>query len=212
MPPSRPQAAAFLAVALAGALALVPASPARAVTGNGRLQVHHVDVGQGDGLLIISPLGQTALVDDGTYTNCTNIVATLQGLGVTSVDYHFASHYHADHIGCIDDLAAAQITVSIAGWDRSYSYNSASYTSYVGTLGNKRRTLTKGQVITLDSLAAHPVTITCVDLNGAGVYSVNGSDENAKSVVLRLSYGAFDEELGGDLTGSTRNSNDVEST
>src|SRR5207247_3811931 len=108
---SRPRAAAFLAAVLVSALALAPTSPARAVTGNGRLQIHHVDVGQGDGLLIISPLGQTALVDDGTYTNCTNIKTTLQGLGVTSVDYHFASHYHAGHIGCIDDLAAAGITV-----------------------------------------------------------------------------------------------------
>lgn len=187
--------------------------PAHAVTGNGRLQIHHIDVGQGDGALIISPLGQTAMVDDGVYTDCTNVKAYLQSLGVTQLDYHFASHYHADHVGCIDDLAAIGITVQTAGWDRGYSYTTSQYTAYVNTLanaGNKRRTLVAGQVITLDSLSAHPVTIKCVNLNGAGFYSVTGSDENAKCVVLKLSYGEFDEELGGDLTGSPAAS-DVES-
>lgn len=191
-------------------LLLVPA--VCCALGNGKLQIHHIDVGQGDGALLISPGGQTVLFDDGTYTNCSNIKAYLQGLGVSVVDYHFASHYHADHIGCIDDLASVGITIGTAGWDRSYSYSSASYDSYVATLGTKRRTIVKGQVITLDSLSATPVTITCIDLNGAGVYPVNGGDENAVSVVLKVTYGAFDEEIGGDLTGSTTQGNDVETT
>lgn len=190
---------------------LAPASLFAAV-GNGKLQIHHVDVGQGDGALVITPGGQTALFDDGTYVNCTAITAYLQSLGLTTIDYHLESHHHADHIGCIDDLAAAGITIGIAGYDRGYSYSSSSYTSYTNTLGAKRRTITKGQVITLDSLTDAPVTITCIDLNGAGVYSVSGSDENPKSVVLKLHYKNFDEELGGDLTGSTSQSNDVETT
>jgi beta-lactamase superfamily II metal-dependent hydrolase len=197
---------------LAASLAVVSAPPAQAVTATGRLQIHHMDVGQGDGLLIISPLGQTALVDDGVYTDCTKVKAYLQALGVTQLDYHFASHYHADHVGCIDDLAAIGITVQTAGWDRGYSYTTGTYTAYVNTLGSKRRTLSQNQVILLDSLSAHPVAIKCVNLNGAGVYSVNGSDENAKCVVLKVSYGEFDAELGGDLTGSTTQGNDVEST
>lgn len=187
--------------------------PATALAlGNGKLQIHHIDVGQGDGTLLISPLGQTALFDDGVYTNCTNIKSYLQGLGITSVDYHFLSHYHADHLGCIDDLAAIGITIGIAGYDRGSSYSSASYTSYVNTLGAKRTTMAKGQVVTLDAGAANPVRITCIDLNGAGVYSPSGSDENAKSMVAKVSYGAFDEVIGGDLTGSATSGNDVETT
>ena len=72
--------------------------------------------------------------------------------------------------------------------------------------------LTKNQIITLDAGAANPVTIKCIELNGAGVYSPTGSDENAKSVVLKVSYGAFDEVIAGDLTGSTTQGNDVETT
>jgi beta-lactamase superfamily II metal-dependent hydrolase len=175
---------------------------ALAALGNGKLQIHHVDVGQGDGALIISPQGQTALVDDGTYTNCSPFVNYIKGLGITSVDYHFASHYHSDHIGCLDDLAASGVLVNIAGYDRGYSYTTSMYQAYVNTLGSKRQTMSKNQVITLDAGSANPVYIKCVDLNGAGVYSVTGSDENPKTMVLKITYGNFEEVMGGDLTAS----------
>ena len=190
---------------------LVPAA-AFAISGNGKLQLHFIDVGQGDGMLLISPNGQTALFDDGNYLSCTNIKNYLQGLGITTVDYHFLSHYHSDHLGCIDDLAAIGITIGTKGYDRGYSYSSGTYTAYVNTLGAKRTTMTKNQVITLDSGSAHPVTIKCVDLNGAGVYSPSGSDENAKSLDCLVSYGDFQCEVGGDLTGDPASSNDVETT
>ena len=175
---------------------------ALAIQGNGKLQIHHISVGQGDGAVIISPLGQVVLVDEGTYTNCTPVLNYLSSLGITSVDYHFASHYHSDHIGCLDDLLAAGVTLEIAGYDRGYSYSSAAYTAYVNAVGAKRQTMTKNQIVTLDAGSAHPVYIKCVDLNGAGVYSPTGSDENAKSMVLKISYGEFDESMGGDLTAS----------
>lgn len=179
---------------------------------NGKLQIHHMKIGQGDGILLISPLGQTALFDDGVYTNCTYVKSYLQGLNISIVNYHFASHYHADHIGCIDDLAAVNITIGTAGYDRGSSYSSATFTNYVNTLGAKRTTIAKNQIITLDAGAANPVTIKCIELNGAGVYSASGSDENAKCVVLKVSYGAFDEVIAGDLTGSASLGNDVETT
>ena len=209
----RPRFSQWFHVLRATAVALLLAHPFTAfAAGNGKLQIHHMKIGQGDGTLLISPNGQTALFDDGVYTNCTYIKTYLQGLGLTSVDYHFLSHYHADHLGCIDDLAAIGITVATAGYDRGLSYSSGTYTAYVNTLGAKRTTIAKNQVITLDAGSANPVLIKCVDLNGAGVYSTSGSDENAKSAVYKVSYGQYDEVIGGDLTGSTANGNDVETT
>src|SRR5260221_7462122 len=67
---------------------------------NGKLQLHFMDVGQGDGALLISPLGETVLFDDGDRSDCDKPVSYLQQLGVTKIDYHIASHYHDDHIGC----------------------------------------------------------------------------------------------------------------
>ncbi len=212
MPLSAPPLSGSLRRAFAAALLALLLPAAALAQANGKLQIHHIKVGQGDGILLISPLGQKALFDDGVYTNCTEIKNYISGLGITSIDYHFTSHYHADHIGCIDDLAAIGITIGTAGYDRGYSYSSATYTTYVNTLGAKRQTIAKDQVITLDAGAANPVYLKCVNLNGAGVYSPTGSDENAKSVVMKVSYGAFDEVIAGDLTGDAASGNDVETT
>ena len=193
---------ALLAALLVG-LVFAPA-PAHAVYTNGKLQVIHLDANQGDACVIITPGGEVALIDEGTnFTvgtstqSCTKVLAQLQALGVTHVALHFASHYHADHIGCLTSLTG--ITID-QGWDRAESYSSTAYNNYVTYFTGKRFTLTKGRVFTLDSLSAHPVTITCVALNGDGVPT---SDENAQSLVLRVSYGEFDEFIDGDLNGDT---------
>lgn len=194
--------ASALWLCLSAVLTITLAGPAHAVFTNGKLQVIQLDAGQGDAVAIITPGGQVALIDEGTnFTagssgpSCSRVYSELQALGVTHVDLHFASHYHADHIGCITSMPG--ITID-AGWDRASSYSSATYTNYVNYLGAKRHTLTKGQVFTLDSLSAHPVTIKCVALAGDGIST---SDENSKSVILKVSYGEFDAVFGGDLTG-----------
>jgi beta-lactamase superfamily II metal-dependent hydrolase len=183
-------------------LALFAARPAEALFLNGKLQVIHLDAGQGDGAVLITPGGQVALFDEGTNftvgtstSSCARVLSELQALGVNHVDLHFASHYHADHIGCITSLTG--ITID-AGWDRAQSYTSATYTNYVNYLGAKRHTITKSQVWTLDAASAHPVTITCIAFGGDGITT---TDENSKCAVYKISYGEFDEEIGGDLTG-----------
>lgn len=196
---------AVSALLLPTVLVLAVPPPARALPpGNGKLQIIHLNAAQGDAAVLISPLGQVAMFDDGSNTSfcsdcpsCATVLAELQSLGVSHVALHFASHYHADHIGCITSLSGVTID---QGWDRAQSYSTATYTNYVSYLGGKRHTLTKGMTFTLDSLSAHPVTITCVALAGDGIST---SDENSLSVVMKVSYGEFDEEIGGDLEGST---------
>lgn len=200
-------------LALGAVTVLVLATPASAVNANGRLQIIHLDVGQGDGALIISPLGEVAVIDTGpggTGAMGLNVQGQLQARGVTEIKHHFASHYHSDHIGAIDDIVNAGITIR-NGWDRGGSYTTGAYTTYVNLLGPRRHTLVRNQVVTLDSLSAHPVTITCVNLAGAGLYS--GSEENNLSLVLRVSYGEFDAVFGGDLPGANSGSyRDIETT
>ncbi len=199
----------------AALLVLSIASPAAAVTATGRLQVIHLDVGQGDGALIISPLGQTVLIDEGpsgvTPAMGVTVLNQLRALGVTHVDYHFASHYHSDHVGNLPGIVAGGISIGY-GWDRGGSYTTQAYNNYASTLGIKRRTLVKNQVIMLDSLSAHPVLIKCVDLSGAGIVPTP-TDENSLCLTLKVSYGEFDEVFGGDLTGGAEGgaSPDIES-
>jgi beta-lactamase superfamily II metal-dependent hydrolase len=178
----------------------------------GKFQIHHINVGQGDAALLVAPNGQTALFDSGNVYDCSGIKRYLRDRGLTRIDYHFLSHYHSDHMGCLEQLAEVGIQIITAGYDRGDASPSPVFTGYANTLGALRKTVAKGQTILLDAAAPTPVRVTCVDLNGAGVYPPAGGDENAMSVVFKVSYGAFDEVIGGDLTGSTARMDDVEST
>src|SRR5215471_12424754 len=57
---------------------------------NGNLQIHHMDVGQGDGAILISPKGQLVLFDVGEdmkRRDCTKPLSYLDQLGVKQIDY-----------------------------------------------------------------------------------------------------------------------------
>ena len=163
---------------------------------NGKLQLHFIDVGQGDAALLISPQGETVFFDNGYYKACGKPVAYLDQLGVQDIDYHIASHYHEDHIGCSGDIFAA-FPLQTAAYDRGGAYESSSYTKYVAAVTGKRQTAAKGTTIILDR-AATPVTIAILGLNGNGIDTDN---ENDRSVVAKVSMGSFDAVSGGDLSG-----------
>lgn len=62
-----------------------------------QLELHFIDVGQGDSVLIISPSGQTVLYDGGRSGG--TALAYLRQLGIESLNLVIASHPDADHIG-----------------------------------------------------------------------------------------------------------------
>ena len=84
---------------------LLLASPAYPQA-NGKLQLHFMDVGQGDGAVLISPGGEVVLFDDGKYKFCDKPTSYLHHLGIDHTDYLIVSHYHADHIGCTKEVLA----------------------------------------------------------------------------------------------------------
>lgn len=85
-----------------------PAAPATAVTDAAptapagdtvaALEIHFLDVGQGDAILLRSG-GRSALIDAGPSDR---IVRQLRALGVDSLALLLASHNHSDHIGGAD--------------------------------------------------------------------------------------------------------------
>lgn len=68
------------------------------------MQVHVLDVGQGDSILIISPEGKVVLVDAGDQTKGKAVVEALKRYNVQQIDYLVATHAHPDHIGGMDDV------------------------------------------------------------------------------------------------------------
>ncbi len=161
-----------------------------------------LDIGQGDSAVLIAPGGCVALFDGGPTGSGATIKAYLKALGVTRIDMAFVSHMHADHMGGIDEVDVGTNAIPITTvYDHGGTYNSASYNEYVSHFSGRRSTPSRGQSFSL----CGQVTLTVMAVNGNGVSS---PDENTKSLAVRISYGAFDALVGGDLTGNP----DVEST
>lgn len=188
-----------------------PATPLAdaAALGNGKLQIHFMNVGQGDGAILISPQGETVLFDNGKRGRCELPVSYLQQLGITKIDYMVASHYHDDHIGCTADVLS-EFPLQTAAYDRGGSYHSQTFNRYVQEVGNKRRAATAGATFTLDSGSANPVRVEIVAVNGNGIATTN---ENDLSVVAVVRYGSFDALIAGDLSGfETESYEDIETS
>lgn len=171
-----------------------------------QLRIVHIDVGQGDATLIVGPT-RTLLYDGGLTGSGTKIRSVMNSLGIASIDYFVAGHYHADHIGGIDELINGGIPVNLASYDRGGTYASQTYTDYVNAVGAKRSTIALGQVIDLGG----GVTLTCVAVNGTTAQgNVTPTGENDRSVALVLRYGTFDYFIASDLTGGGSSTGDVE--
>ncbi|MFP8890388.1 lamin tail domain-containing protein [Natrialbaceae archaeon A-CW2] len=67
---------------------------------DGELEIHHLDVGQADSTLIITPEGETILIDTGDWRqDGSEVIASLEDLGIDRIDHLVATHAHADHVG-----------------------------------------------------------------------------------------------------------------
>lgn len=65
------------------------------------LEVHYIDVGQGDATLILQN-GHAMLIDAGNNSQGTKLQAYFRSLGIKKFDYIVGTHADADHIGGLD--------------------------------------------------------------------------------------------------------------
>jgi len=171
--------------------------------GGDTLYIHCLDVGQGDATLIVSPTGETMLVDAGyNGKGESKVLPFLESHSITSLDYIVATHYHADHIGGIDEVVDGLSLDSVGiVYDRGWSYTTNTYYDYADAVDSKRVAIADSQVIELGG----GVEVTCVAVNGNGVLDDPFTDpphnENDLCVALKLSYTNFEFFVAGDLSG-----------
>lgn len=174
----------------------------------GTLEIHTIDVGQGDATLIVSPEGKSMLIDVNA-GSAARVASYIQGvLGHKNLDYVIVSHYHADHMGDYVTLLSQYGVTTTKTYDRGGSrteYDSATYRAYYDYVTNPannayRTTLRDGDLIDMGpSLTVKVVSIGDVATGTANGITVVGENDN--SVALKLIYRDFDYFVGGDLSG-----------
>ena len=78
----------------------------------GKLQLHFIDVGQGDAALLVLPTGERIMIDTGTEESGEAILAHLAKWDVKALDLVILSHNHDDHAG---GLAVLSDAIAIGG-------------------------------------------------------------------------------------------------
>jgi competence protein ComEC len=92
----------------AGISATTPAAPEPAQAAR-TLDIYVIDTEGGGATLFVTPTGETILLDSGNpgERDHQRIMEVLKVAGVTKIDHMINSHYHVDHIGGLQQLAAA---------------------------------------------------------------------------------------------------------
>lgn len=80
--------------------------PAANRPAEGTVQVHFIDVGQGDCALILTN-EKTVLIDSGDRDYADRVIQYIKRMEIETIDLIIVSHLHADHMGGMDKIIAA---------------------------------------------------------------------------------------------------------
>ncbi|MFN2363501.1 MAG: helix-hairpin-helix domain-containing protein [Halarsenatibacteraceae bacterium] len=157
------------------------------------LEVHFIDVGQGDSILLQEDEGVNVLIDGGNRWNSVEdkVLSYLRQNNVDTIDALISTHPHADHIGSFEAVIANFEVDKI--YDSGRIHTSKTYENYLLAIDQNNidfYTPKRGENFSIEGLnfeVLHPE-------NPAEDYDLNNS-----SVVLRLQYGEVSFLFTGDI-------------
>ena len=179
-----------------------------ATTQSQELEIYWIDVEGGAATLLVSPEGESLLVDTGFPTDddrdAKRIVAAMQDAGLTKLDHLVITHYHRDHVGGLEALARMMPI------ERCYDHGTTTEESnrqwldaYLNVCGEMRAVVEAGDKlvfgdIEVDVVASDGRLIT-TPINGrvtnplcaTAEQKPQASPENQRSVGLLFTYGRF---------------------
>ena len=187
------------------ALLLVPSGVLEAQSRN--LEIYWIDVEGGAATLVVSPSGESLLIDTGFEVDdrdAKRIYAATQQAGLKKIDYLVISHYHADHVGGLSALSKMIPIGSFFGrGDEIEPVNQKWLDSYKTASAGKRTIVKPGDRIPIKGLQALVVSsdqkLLAKPLEGGGPnplcadaeQKAPAGPENQGMVGMLLTYGRF---------------------
>jgi beta-lactamase superfamily II metal-dependent hydrolase len=181
------------------------------------LDIYWIDVEGGAATLIVTPGGQSLLVDTGNPVaddrDAKRILEAAKMAGLMKIDYLLTTHFHGDHVGGVAALAKMiSIGAFLDHGDTIETQNPQLFEAYKAASAGKRMTMKPGDRLPLKGLeavvvASNGATIA-KPINGGGANPFcQGAEqkpadttENQRSLGFLLTYGKFKFLDVGDLT------------
>lgn len=202
-------------------LAVVLSSDIAAAAETKSLQIYFIDVEGGQATLLVTPSGQSLLIDTGGFDgrrDANRIVIAAHQAGINQLDYVLITHFHPDHVGGVPQLTKSIKIGTFIDHGRSFEDSEedqlALYAAYENAIAGHAHLVAKpGWRLPIKGIDIRVVTAAYEHINsaltGAGeanpycasepVAEVDPS-EDAASVGLLITYGRFRFLDLGDLT------------
>lgn len=204
---------AFLCYFLSTFLLAVPAAKP--------MQIYFVDVEGGQATLVVSPSGQSLLIDTGWSgyegRDADRILAAAHQAGLTQIDYVLITHYHRDHVGGVPQLVDGIKVGTFVDHGPNLEDSEvtrADYGAYEKAIaGHAHVVLKPGWKLPIKGIEVRVLSAAgehiAAPLPGAGAENpyckaepaaTDDATENARSVGVLITYGSFRFLDLGDLT------------
>lgn len=157
-------------------------------THNGILEVHFIDVGQGDSILVEAD-DTTMLIDAGENNKGSVVLDYLKSQNITRLDYVIGTHPHSDHIGGLDTVIDSYPVGKVILPDVTHTTDT--FEAVLDAIDKKGLTITKATAGSEYQLG--PASFTILAPN-SGSYD----ELNDYSIVIRLDYSDTSFLLTGD--------------
>lgn len=185
------------------------------------LQIYFIDVEGGQSTLVVSPSGQSLLIDTGwpgyEGRDADRILAAAHQAGITQIDYVLITHYHRDHVGGVPQLVDGIKVGTFLDHGPNLEDSEvtrADYAAYEKAIEGHTHVVVKpgwslpikGIEVRVLSAAGEHITTPLPGAGQANPYcasepaAATDNTENARSVGVLITYGKFRFLDLGDLT------------